>query len=142
MSIIAAIKTYILTYTGLETGAPVWVNHLNENPINYAIIPLAGTRKVSQNIHGNSGEREYIFAFQSAQSTADELERLESSGFFEALADWMDTQSESDVLPVLPSGQEPYAIEVLGFAYLYEQGQSDTGIYQVQCRFQYYQEKP
>ena len=139
MSIISALKTYISTYTGLETGAPVWVDYIGPNPTEYAIIPLAGSKIIEQYINGGS-MREYPFAFQSAEYTADELERLETSGFFESFADWLESQTNAGVLPTLGAKQTAWSIEATSWAYLYEQGNSDTGIYQVQCRLIYEQE--
>jgi hypothetical protein len=44
MSIISSVKTYLATYTGLATGAPLWVDHLGSTPTEYAVVPLAGSR--------------------------------------------------------------------------------------------------
>ncbi len=139
MSIISALKAYIQTYTGLKTGAPVWVDYIGPNPTEYAIIPLPGSKIIEQYITGGS-MREYPFAFQSAEYTADELERLETSGFFEAFAVWLESQTTAGVLPTLGAKQTALEIEATSWAYLYEQGNSETGIYQVQCRLIYEQE--
>ena len=138
MSIISALKTYIQTYTGLKTDAPVWVDTIGANPTEYAIIPLAGAKIVEQYINGGS-LREYPFAFQSAEYTADELERIENSGFFEAFSDWLEIQTLAGVLPTLGAKQTATEIEATGWGYLFQQGQSKTGIYQVQCRLIYEQ---
>jgi len=139
MSIINALKTYISTYTGLKDDAPVWVDYIGPNPTEYAIIPLAGSKIIEQYITGGR-MREYPFAFQSAEYTADELERLETSGFFEAFADWLESQTNAGVLPPLGAKQTALEIEATSWAYLFEQGNSETGIYQVQCRLIYEQE--
>jgi hypothetical protein len=139
MSIISALQTYIKTYSDLKTGAPVWVDYLGLTPTEYAIIPLPGARIVESFIDGSS-IREYPFALQSTESTADDLERLETNGFFEAFADWLESQSESDVLPTLDSGQSAIKIEATGWGYLFEQGESETGIYNIQCMLQYEEE--
>ena len=137
MSVLSAIKDYIETYTGIDSDVPVWVNYLRSEPVSYSIVPLGGSRKVSEWIHGNSGEREFLFAFQSSNFTADEAERVGSIEFFEALADWFDEQSEADNLPIMAAGLTPLKIEALEFAYLFEQGESETGVYQIQCRLDY-----
>lgn len=139
MSIISALKTYIQTYTGLKDDAPVWVDYIGPNPTEYAIIPLPGSKIIEQYITGGS-MREYPFAFQSAEYTADELERLETGGFFEAFADWLESQTLAGVLPTLGAKQTALEIEATSWAYLFEQGNSETGIYQVQCRLIYEQE--
>ncbi len=138
-SIIKAVRDYIAGYTGLVDGAPVWVGYLGPDPTQYAIIPIAGP-KIIETYLNRATLREFPFAFQSVESTADELERLESVGFYEAFADWLESQSLSGIFPTLNSNQTPENIEALGWAYLYEQGVSDTGIYQIQCKLTYSQD--
>jgi hypothetical protein len=136
MTVIADLKTYLATYSGLKSGAPVWVDYLGADPTQYSISPLAGEQVSEWYVDGKS-ERQFPFAFQSVESTADELERLETNGFFELFAKWLEDQTNTGVLPTLSGNKVATKIEALGWAYLYQQGQSDTGIYQVQCRLTY-----
>jgi hypothetical protein len=138
-SIIEGVRAYLRTYSELSTDAPVWVQYLGTNPIEYAIIPLTGGRVVEEYINGTR-IMSYPFAFQSMESTADDLARLESAGFYEAFADWLDTQTDAGDLPTLPEGKTAEEIEALGWGYLYEEGDSQTGIYQIQCELIYKQE--
>lgn len=137
-SLIGSIKAYLESYSGLKANAPVWVDLLGVNPGQYAVIPLPGTRIVEKYIDGSS-LREFPFAVQSVESTSDELERLEIHGFFEALGDWFESQTEAGTLPTLSANKTPESIEVTSWAFLYEQGVSDKGIYQVQCKLVYKQ---
>ena len=130
MTIISALKTYLATYTNLETGALLLTDYLGATPTGYAIIPMAGGKIAEWYIDGGS-LREFPFAFQSVQSTADELERLDNNGFYEAFSDWMEAQTTAGALPTLGTGKTAVSIETLGQAYLYEQGQSSTGTYQL-----------
>lgn len=139
MTIINALRTYLAAYSGLETGAPLWVDFLGPDPTQYAIIPIPGDKIIEQYLDGGS-LREYPFAIQSMESTADDLERLENNGFFEALSDWFESQANAGSLPTLGAKQTATSIEATGWGYLYEQGQSDTGIYQVQCKLVYEQQ--
>lgn len=138
-SIIEAIQTYLKDYSELVENAPLWVNHLGTQPVEYTIIPIAGPRILATDIMGNT-EREYPFAFQSVESTAADLERLASMGFYEAFADWLESQSEAGDLPSLATGKEATWIEAISSGYLFEQGESDNGIYQIQCRLLYDQD--
>jgi hypothetical protein len=138
MSIIESLRTYLAAYTGLEDGAPLWVNHLRAMPTSYAIVQLPGARVLETEITGKT-LREYPFAFQSMESTADDLERLENLGFFESFADWLEAQSEAGTLPDLGAGKAATAIVATSWGYLFEQGQSETGIYQITCRLEYEQ---
>lgn len=139
MSMIESLRTYIATYTGLKEGKPLWVDHLGDTPTEYAIVPLAGTRVLERYLDGGS-LREFTFAFQSTESTADNLERLENVGFYEAFADWLEAQTDAGILPTLATKKTAEKIEALGWGFLYEQGQSATGIYQIQCRLTYEQQ--
>lgn len=138
MSLISVVRDYIETYTGLAEDAPVWVEYLGSDPIQYAILPLAGDRVLEEYINGTS-LRSWPFAFRSMESTADDLARLENNGFYEAFAEWLDEQTDAGELPTLENGKTAEAIEATGWGFLYEQGESDTGIYQVQCRLIYKQ---
>lgn len=143
MSIISALRTYMATCSSLESGALLLVDHLGETPIQYAIIPQGGDKIVEEYIDGSS-LREFPFLFRSARSTADDLERIENAGFFETLADWFETQTEAGVFTSLSlgTGKTPEKIEADGWGYLYEEGESATGVYQIRCRLTYGQAKP
>ena len=138
MTILSAIQTYIKTYSAVS-GAAVLVDFLASSPTQYAISPMPGTRIVESYINGGS-LREFPFAFQSMESTADDLERLENIGFYEAFADWLETQSLAGTLPTLGAKQTAEKIEALNWAYLYEQGESSTGVYQITCKLTYTQQ--
>jgi hypothetical protein len=136
---ISAVKTYLASYTGLKSGAPIFIDQLDPKNPNYAIISLAGDRVLERYLDGSS-VRQFVFAVRSMESTADELERIETSGFYEALADWFESQTDLGVLPTLASGKTCTALRAEGWAYLYETSQSSTGIYQIQCILEYEQE--
>lgn len=140
MSIILALKKYLNAYSGLKVGAPMWVDCLGVKEPGYSIVTLPGTRIVSTNIDGSTS-REFPFAFRSRESTNEELERLENVGFYEEFNDWMEAQTELEVLPTLVTGKTATAIMTTGWAYLYEQGKLDSGVYQVQCKLAYDQVK-
>jgi hypothetical protein len=137
-SILEGLRDFIKTYTELKSGAPVWVEYLGNDPTEYAVLPLAGPRVLEIYITGKR-VMSYPFALQSMESTADDLERLETAGFYEAFAEWLDAQTDQGVLPDLPEGKTPEAVEALGWGYLYQDGESMTGVYQVQCQLIYTQ---
>ena len=138
MSLIEAISEYIKSYSALKAGAPVWVDYLGHEPTEYSIIPLTGSIILEEYIDGSS-LREFPFAFQSVESTVDNIQRLDNVGFFEAFADWLEYQTEAGVLPELADNQQAEEIEALGRVHLFRQGESGTGIYQIQCRLVYEQ---
>ena len=139
MSVIQALRTYIATCTDLVSGSVLNVDSLGSTPIQYSIVPQPGARVLLEDLAGNK-TREYPFALQSMQSTADDLARIESSEFYEDFADWLDTQTASEVFPELGSGKTVTKIEAVSWAFLYEQGVSDTGVYHINCKLTYDQE--
>ncbi len=140
MSILSAVQEYIAAYSELKEDAPVWVNYLGSVPTEYTIVPLAGERIVEEDIVGNT-TREFPFALQSMESTAAELERIQTQEFYEAFADWLESQTLLLDFPTLETGKTATKIEALGWAYLFQQGESSTGVYQIQCKLTYDQEK-
>jgi hypothetical protein len=137
MSMITAVRNFLLNYPPMADSL-IHVDALGENPTEYAVIPLPGDRKKKQYLDGGS-DREYPFLIQSVESTADELERLENSGFYEVLADWLEDQTEAGNLPALSAGKTAESIEAVSWGFVYEQGASDTGIYQITCVLKYEQ---
>jgi hypothetical protein len=137
---VEAIRTYMAAYSALKSGAPLWVNFLGPDPTQYNIVPLAGDKVIETYLNDNS-LRVCPFAFQSMERTADDLERLENLGFYEALSEWFESQTLLGTLPSLASKKTAESIEALNWGYLFEQGQSDSGIYQIQCRLTYAQEQ-
>lgn len=139
MTILASIQTYINDYGSLESNAPVLIDFLGSQPTQYAIVPLPGARIIEKYINGGS-LREFPFAFQSVESTADDTSRLANNEFYEAFADWLETQTEAGNFPSLGTGKTPELIEATMAGYLFEQGESETAVYQITCKLQYSQE--
>lgn len=138
MSLISALHTYLLTYPNWAAGAPFYVDHLGNNPTQYGLFPLPGVPIVENYVNGSS-LRQFAFALQSMESIADNAARMSASEFYETLADWLETQTENDNLPKLASGKTAESIEALQSGFLFEFGESGTGIYQIQCRLTYKQ---
>ena len=138
MSTIEAIRAYLKEYSGLESKAPIWVDFLGPRASEYSIVPLGGDKILERYLDGGS-QREYGFALQGMKATGDNLTRLETLGFFEAFGDWLDTQTLARAFPVLDAKKDVLRIEATGWGYLMEQDESETGIYQVNCKLTYFQ---
>jgi len=139
VSTIGAIQTYLAGYSQLKTGAPVWVDYLGPGATEYSVVALPGQRIAATYLDGTT-IREFPFAFQSVESTADDPERLANIGFFEAFADWLETQTEAGVLPSLGAKQTAEKVEATLGGYLMQVGESATGIYQISCKLTYEQQ--
>jgi len=137
MTIIESLKAYLKTCPNLADGALLEVDH-NGPPIQYAIVPVPGARVLEAYLDGGS-LREFPFAFQTAAITADDAERIDNAGFQETFADWLEAQTEAGNLPALDAGKTAESIAATSWGYLFEQGESDTGIYQIQCKLTYRQ---
>jgi hypothetical protein len=139
MSIISALQTYIKTFPSLETGRMVFVDYLGVTyDTEYSITPLPGTRIIEETITGIK-TMEYPFAFMTKVLTADDLERVGNNGFQETFATWLDTQTLAGTFPTLEAGKTPEKIEAVSWGYLFEQGESQSGIYRIECKLTYAQ---
>ena len=138
MSLIADLRTYLLTYPSLEDNAPLLVDNVGNSPTQYGIFPLPGARIVESYIDGSS-LRQFPFALQSIEYIADDAARIRAAEFYEALADWLESQTEAGVLPTLDAGKTAETIEALQSGFLFEFGESGVGLYQIQCRLTYTQ---
>ena len=138
-TIIQSLRTWLSAYTGLKTGAPLWVDFLGPNPTQYTIDPIPGERITEWYIDNSGSMREFPFSFASMESTAAEIDRMNNIGFYEAFADWLEAQWINGNMPDLGAGKTPFKIEATGWGCLFEQGQSETGIYVIQCKLTYSQ---
>lgn len=139
MTILESLHTFILSYSGLETGAPLWVDFLGPATNQYSIESLPGERILEWYLD-DSSLRAFPFALQSMRSTADQAERVGNNEFAELFSDWLETQWKAGNMPTLDIGKQSFKIEAVDWGVLYEQGQSETGIYSVNCRLIYKQD--
>jgi len=137
MSIIAAIQTFIKTYSGLESGS-VSIDKVGPGYVEYGIIPLPGQRIIEEDVLGNT-VREYPFAFQTSALIDDDARRLLNSEFSENFSAWLESQTEAGTLPTLGTGQTATSIEETLSGALYAIGESGQAIYQIQCKLVYEQ---
>lgn len=140
MSIIESIRTFLLTCPLLEGGL-IRVNYLEGEPIAYTVDEVPAKPVVRQYTDGSSlRQAEFVIA-SSEYYSRDEIENLKVSGFYEQLADWLEMQSESGILPELPRGCMAQKIEVLTNGYCISADmQQKVQRYQIQCRLLYLKE--
>src|SRR5512138_1699152 len=98
MSLIAAVKTYLLTYSGLEAAAALLIDVLGKEPTQYALVPLPGNPIVESYLDGST-QRQFLFALQSQESTADDAARTANYEFYEGFAAWIETQNAAGTFP-------------------------------------------
>jgi hypothetical protein len=138
VTLLESVRTWLLTYSELDVNAGFLVEQLSGQPTQYALVPLSGNPIVETYVNGAT-LRQFPFAVQSLESTADDLARIAASGFYEGLSEWIETQNAAGTLPTLDDGKTPESVEPLGLPILIEFGESGVGIYQLQCRLTYEQ---
>jgi hypothetical protein len=137
--ILEALKTFIKTYSGIGANGVVLADYLSGKPNEFAISPQPGNKIVEKYINGGS-VRQFSFALQMTVFTADEAVRITNNGFYEGISDWFESQTLAGTLPTLNTNQHPTLIEALSQPALFQQGESETGIYSMQCRLEYDQD--
>ena len=140
MSIIESIRTFLLTCPLLEGGV-MHVNYLEHEPVQFTIDEVPGDLIVKRYADGST-VRQALFVIASSEFySRDALENLKVSGFYEQLADWLEMQGESGILPELPRGCTAQKIEVLTNGYCISADmQQKVQRYQIQCRLLYLKE--
>lgn len=139
-TVLEGVKTFIKTYEGLTTEL-VLVNSLNDIPVAFSIVPLPGA-KILETYLDDSTLREYPFALQAAFYTADEAQRISNYDFYDGFSLWIETQNNAGTLPTLPTDMTAEKIEITDLPILFEQGESETGVYQITCKLTYNQDAP
>lgn len=136
-SIVQTLRDYFLGCPLLERYA-VGVDWLPDHGIAFSVDPSPGSAVLQRYIGGDS-IRQYLFVLRSIQDYgADVLQNLGNCGLFEALAEWMETQTAMRTLPDLGGGRIVKVLEAQSTGYLMTRG-PDVGQYQIQCRLVYYQ---
>lgn len=142
MTIIEAVRDYILTCPLLKDLARINVDFLPEDAKTYSIESVPTTTIISTNIDGST-TRQFVFVFASRLIYTDELRNnIDNSGFYEAFENWLEDNSENDVFPTLAEGLTPTKIEAMSSGYLFDiAGDFTNARYQIQCRLIYDKEK-
>lgn len=127
-----------MTCPHLSTLARVNVDFLPENPETYS-IEAEPTEYIIETYLDGSSVRQFVFTFASRLYYSEEIRNnIDNSGFFETFADWLETQSEQGVLPVLDTGMKASKIEAVSSGYLFDiSGDFSNARYQIQCRLTY-----
>lgn len=141
MSIIEAVRSYLLTCPYLENLARINVDFLPEDTSTYSIESVPASTVISTNIDGST-TRQFLFVFASRMLYTDELRNnIENSGFYEKFEGWLEEQTKNGVFPALASGLTPVKIEAMSSGYLFDiSGDLTVARYQIQCRLTYEKE--
>lgn len=136
-TIIQSLRDYFLNCP-LMGDNRINVDFLPEQGMEYSIDTTPATEIVKRYTNGDT-VRQYLFVLRSVRAYGpDVLQNMANSGFYEKFAAWLETQSNSGVLPELPEGKTAQKIEAQSTGYLFTTG-PDVGRYQIQCRLLYLQ---
>ena len=137
-TIIDGLRAFFCACPLLEPASRLGVDYLGRDATEY-VIEAVPTEPVVQQYADGGSTRQYAFVFASREAYGvDTLRNMANKGFYEALADWIEEQSNSGNFPSLPAGKQPVRMEVTAGGYLFD-ASPDTGRYQIQCRLIYYQ---
>lgn len=140
-SIIEGVRAYLADCPLLKDGV-LHVNFLDERgPSGYTIDEVPGDLIVKRYTDGST-VRQAVFLVASAEDySRDALENLKACGFYEQLADWLESNNRAGILPMLPAGCTSLSIETTTNGYCIRTDiQQNVQRYQVQCRLLYLKE--
>ncbi len=139
MTIIESLYHYLDACPLLQDGM-LYVDYLGPDPVSYVIDVEPATAIVKRYANGDT-VRQYLFTLGTRDYySQDVMERIDSSGFFEEISDWLDAQNIHGNLPQLSEGKEVQSIGALSTGYLYDE-ETNTARYQIQCGLTYYQKR-
>lgn len=115
------------------------VNYLGAEPVEYAIIEAPTTPVLQSYLDGSSIRQRAVAITAVKDYSSDLLQQLAETGFWEAFAQWVETQNEAETLPDLGDGKTSLAVEVSATHYLL-QTTAQTARYQIQLLLTYEQE--
>lgn len=138
--IIDALRNYIRTCQHLDTfnnAVKVNVNYLEGSTDTYSIEEVPINPIVRKYVNGDS-IRQYAFIFTSREPYGiDVLQNIDNSGFYEKFADWIESQNNNEIFPLLDNGLEPLEIKVTSTGYAFAVTE-DTAQYQINLRLKYF----
>lgn len=136
--IIDAIREYFLACDLLNDGK-INIDFLGDKP-EYSIDPIPAEPTIKKYVDGEE-VRQFQFAFTSKEYfDGDARTGIENSGFYQDLAEWIETNNANGVLPLLTNPkQDPIKVETMTHGYLFDVD-AEFARYQIQCRLVYEQE--
>jgi hypothetical protein len=138
MSIIESLYQYFLSCP-LLSDHRINIDFLPADQKEYSIEPSPSETIVKRYTDGSS-IRQYQFLFSSREFySSDIIENLKNSSFYEQFSNWIEKESRTGNLPVLPDGMQAQSIEALTQGYTYYQDTSNAR-YQIQCKLTYFQQ--
>lgn len=141
--IIESLRNYIRQCPYLDmfnNAIRVNVNYLEPSANTYSIEEIPIDPILKKYVNGDS-IRQYAFIFTSREPYGvDVLQNIDNSGFYEKFADWIESNNNNGIFPILENGLEPLEIKVTSTGYAFAVTES-TAEYQIQLRLKYLKKK-
>ena len=116
------------------------VNFLEPSPDTYSIEEIPIEPILKKYVNGDT-VRQYDFIFTSREPySADVMQNIDNSGFYEDLANEIESNNDSGIFPILENGLEPLEIKVTSTGYAFAVTE-DTAQFQIQLRLKYLKKK-
>ena len=137
--IIEALRDYFSNCPLLsEFSKVINVNYLEDTDM-YSIEELP-TQPIIKRYLGGTCKCQYDFIFASKESySADIMQNISNSSFYEDFANWIKNQNDSDNLPVLDNGCEAIKLEITTAGYAFGEDENNLR-YQIQLKLTYMKE--
>lgn len=137
--IIQALRDYIRQCPYLdmfENAIRVNVNYLEPSANTYSIEEIPIEPILKKYVNGDS-IRQYAFIFTSREPYGvDVLQNIDNSGFYERFADWIESNNDNGIFPLLGDELEPQEIKVTSTGYAFAVTE-DTAQFQIQLKLKY-----
>jgi hypothetical protein len=141
--IISSLRDYIRKCPYLDTfnnAIRVNVNYLESSPDTYSIEEIPIEPIVKKYVNGDT-IRQYAFIFTSREPYGvDVMQNIDNSGFYEQFAQWVESQNDNEIFPILGNGLEPLEIKVTSTGYAFAVTE-DTAQFQITLRLKYLKKK-
>lgn len=145
MTILESIRNYIKLCPHLETFdgvVRVRVDYSdNSESTTYNIEEGVTSQPIIKRYVDGSTIRQYLFVFSSIESYSSDIQQnIDNCGFYEDFQQWLEDNTNQNILPVMGDGKEARSIEALTNGYIFDNAQdASTARYQIQMRLTYFQ---
>lgn len=137
-TIIEGVATFFLACPLLADGA-FRMDALGDAATEYAIEVSIFTPVIETYVDGST-ERRYQFNFTSREEyNMDRIQNIANSGFYEALARWVEEQNAAGNFPDMPEGMTPEQLNALSSGFMMDEAMQNAR-YQIQLEIIYHQE--
>ena len=140
MTVTKSLQQYFLTFPAL-TGKRLNIDCLAPDEGAFSIDSIPTETVMNRYIDGTSVKRHLFVISSRCFYSSDLAQQEENIAFFEALADWLESQEALGILPNLGAKKKARKITVLSSAYpLIVDDGGQTARYQIQLELIYLQE--